>query len=110
MTFLKNYMPEWRQQIKQHKYNERTRRWEYRPLKDDEMAVVYATINDVLVAPIWQGQGIGSSIIRKLVQLCEHHDIRSIHLFADKDASRFYQHLGFAARPTGSPGMVYEKI
>lgn len=72
--------------------------------------VVYATINDVLVAPIWQGQGIGSSIIRKLVQLCEHHDIRSIHLFADKDASRFYQHLGFAARPTGSPGMVYEKI
>jgi GNAT superfamily N-acetyltransferase len=72
--------------------------------------VVYATINDVLVAPIWQGQGIGSSIIRKLVRLCEHHDIRSIHLFADRDAENFYHHLGFAARPAGSPGIVYEKI
>lgn len=72
--------------------------------------IVYATINDVLVAPIWQGQGIGSSIIRKLVQLCEHHDIRSLHLFADKGAAKFYNHLGFIARPVDSPGMVYEKI
>lgn len=72
--------------------------------------IVYATINDVLVAPIWQRQGIGSSIIRKLVQLCDHHDIRSIHLFADKDSEKFYNHLGFIARPVDSPGMVYEKI
>lgn len=72
--------------------------------------IVYATINDVLVAPIWQRQGIGSSIIRKLVQLCDHHDIRSIHLFADKGSANFYNHLGFIARPVDSPGMIYEKI
>lgn len=71
--------------------------------------IVYATINDVLVAPIWQGQGIGSSIIRKLLKLCERHDIRSIHLFADKDSERFYQHLGFTSRTPGAPGMVYVK-
>ena len=72
--------------------------------------IVYATIYDVLVAPIWQRQGIGSSIIRKLVQICDHHDIRSIHLFADKGSETFYNHLGFIARPVDSPGMVYEKI
>ncbi|MBT4077715.1 MAG: GNAT family N-acetyltransferase [Gammaproteobacteria bacterium] len=72
--------------------------------------VVYATIYDVIVSPNWQKQGIGSTIVRKLVSQCEFNDIRSIHLFAAKGAENFYKNLGFASRPFDSPGMVYEKI
>lgn len=72
--------------------------------------VVYATIHDVVVAPNWQQQGIGSSIIRKLVMTCQHHDIHSLHLFANKGSESFYQHLGFVSRRADSPGMMYEKI
>ena len=72
--------------------------------------VLYATIHDVVVAPNWQQQGIGSAIIRKLVMTCQHHDIHSIHLFASKGSESFYQHLGFITRPVDSPGMMYEKV
>ncbi len=72
--------------------------------------VAYATIYDVMVLPIWQGQGIGSQIIRILVNKCDRHDIRRIHLFAAKGSESFYNHLGFVARPYDSPGMVYEKV
>ena len=72
--------------------------------------VAYAMIHDVIVAPNYQQQGIGSKIIRQLVANCEHHDIRSIHLFAAKGAEHFYQHLGFVSRPVDSPGMIYEKV
>jgi mono/diheme cytochrome c family protein len=44
VTFLHNYMPEWRKQIEQHKYDERNRVIAYRPLGDDEMQVVTQTI------------------------------------------------------------------
>lgn len=44
LTFLQNYLPEWRNQIAQHNYDQRTRRWEYRPLADAEMAIVHQTI------------------------------------------------------------------
>jgi len=72
--------------------------------------VVYATINDVMVLPLWQNQGIGSAIIRELVSKCEESDIHSIHLFAAKGAENFYKHLGFVTSPFDSPGMLYEKI
>jgi N-acetylglutamate synthase-like GNAT family acetyltransferase len=70
----------------------------------------YATLYDVMVMPNWQGQGIGSQIIRILVNKCARHDIRKIHLFAAKGSEDFYQHLGFVASPYHSPGMVYEKV
>ena len=72
--------------------------------------VVYAMIHDVMVAPNYQQQGIGSKIVRQLVACCEHHDVRSIHLFAARGAEHFYQQLGFVSRPVDSPGMVYEKV
>ncbi len=72
--------------------------------------VSYATIYDVMVMPQWQGQGIGSNIIRILVNKCERHDIRRIHLFAAKGRENFYRHLGFIPRPVESPGMVFEKV
>jgi len=72
--------------------------------------VAYATLYDVMVAPFWQKQGIGSQIIRILVNKCERHDIRRIHLFAAKNAENYFKRLGFVARPVDSRGMVYEKV
>ncbi len=72
--------------------------------------VVYATLYDVMVLPKWQHQGIGSSIIRKLVRQCEAEGIRSIHLYAARGAESFYNKLGFYARPWDAPGLVYEKV
>ena len=72
--------------------------------------VAYATIYDVMVSPSWQNQGIGSKIIRKLVDKCERHDIRRIYLFAAKNAENYFKRLGFVARPSSSRGMSYEKI
>lgn len=40
VTFLRGYMEEWRKQIEQHKYHERNRVREYKPLPDDEMHIV----------------------------------------------------------------------
>lgn len=71
--------------------------------------VAYATIYDVMVTPMWQKQGIGSQIIRILVNKCERHDIRRIHLFAAKDAENYFRRLGFVARPVDSRGMIFEK-
>lgn len=72
--------------------------------------VAYATIYDVIVTPGWRSQGIGSEIVRRLVEQCEGLDIRSIHLFAARGSENFYRSLGFIARPSDSPGMVYEKV
>lgn len=44
VTFLRGYMEEWRKQIEQHKYDERNRRYEYKPLSDDEMHIIGTTI------------------------------------------------------------------
>jgi len=44
ITFLNNYMEEFRKQIVQHKYDERNREIAYKPLGEDEMRVVTQTI------------------------------------------------------------------
>ncbi|MEM6257186.1 MAG: DUF1588 domain-containing protein [Planctomycetota bacterium] len=46
ITFLNNYMVEWRSEIKKHRYDERTRRHEYRPLDEQEMRVIADTIRE----------------------------------------------------------------
>lgn len=44
IKFLQGYMPEWREQIKQHKYDERNRAYVYKPLAEAEMEVITKTI------------------------------------------------------------------
>ena len=44
VTFLRNYMEEWREQIEQHKYDERNRRHVYKPLAEPEMHIVGTTL------------------------------------------------------------------
>jgi mono/diheme cytochrome c family protein len=44
ITFLNNYMVEWRGQIKAHRYDERNKPHVYRPKSDEEMKVIHETI------------------------------------------------------------------
>ena len=67
--------------------------------------VLYALICDLIVNPACQGQGIGSTLLAKLIEHCRARGIRVIWLFAAKGKSSFYKKFGFSNRPTGAPGM-----
>jgi aralkylamine N-acetyltransferase len=71
--------------------------------------VIYAGIYDVIVSPNYQHQGIGSNIVKKIVEYCRLHHIRSIYLFSADGKKGFYEKLGFEARPETMPGMKYIK-
>ena len=45
VTFMMNYMEEWRQQIEQHKYHDRNKPHVYKPRDAAEMAIISETIN-----------------------------------------------------------------
>jgi GNAT superfamily N-acetyltransferase len=67
--------------------------------------VFHALIVDVIVAPEWQGHGIGSAIMERLIARCRAARLRDIQLFAARGKAAFYQRLGFADRPADAPGM-----
>ncbi len=71
--------------------------------------VNHALIVDVIVHPDYQGRGIGSEVMRQLVEKCEEHHIRDIQLFAAKGKSGFYERLGFEKRPADAPGMQLKR-
>ncbi len=67
--------------------------------------VLYALICDLIVKPSCQGQGIGSTLLNRLVARCRTQQIRVIWLFSAKGKSAFYKNFGFAERPSDAPGM-----
>ena len=67
--------------------------------------VLYALICDLIVNPTCQGQGIGSTLLAKLVEHCRARGIRVIWLFAAKGKSSFYKKFGFQKRSLDAPGM-----
>ena len=67
--------------------------------------VLYAMIHDLIVHPSYQGRGVGSEILRKLIQNCRNAGIREIQLFSAAGRSEFYERFGFVARASDSPGM-----
>jgi ribosomal protein S18 acetylase RimI-like enzyme len=67
--------------------------------------VLYALICDLIVNPASQGNGIGSTLLNKLIEHCRRRGIRVIWLFAAKDKSAFYRKFGFHERPANAPGM-----
>ncbi|KAJ6708481.1 LEUCINE-RICH REPEAT PROTEIN KINASE FAMILY PROTEIN [Salix viminalis] len=60
-----------------------------------------ATIWDVLVDPSYQGQGLGKTLVEKLIRALLQRDIGNITLFADSQVVEFYQNLGFEPDPEG---------
>ncbi|KAI5078507.1 hypothetical protein GOP47_0006178 [Adiantum capillus-veneris] len=68
--------------------------------------VFNATIWDVIVDPLYQGQGLGKALIEQMVRALLRRDIGNITLFADAKVVDFYKNLGFEADPFGIKGMT----
>ncbi|TDR23745.1 GNAT family N-acetyltransferase [Marinicella litoralis] len=71
--------------------------------------VLYAMIYDLIVHPDYRNRGLGTELLKNLLNACEAANIRSIQLFSAKGKVVFYEQRGFVARPADAPGMVYEK-
>lgn len=72
--------------------------------------IVHAMIYDLIVHPDFQGKGIGSQILNRLIELCNEEKIRDIQLFSAKGKRDFYEKRGFLPRPADAPGMDYKPI
>jgi ribosomal protein S18 acetylase RimI-like enzyme len=59
--------------------------------------VLFAYISSLEVLPAWQGHGIGSELVRRL--LARLQDLYAIDLLCDPDVQPFYARLGM--RPAG---------
>lgn len=70
----------------------------------------YAFLIDVIVERSYQGEGIGTAIVRALLAECESIGIDSVHLWPSKGLVPFYERLGFKALPAEQPHMKWEKI
>jgi GNAT superfamily N-acetyltransferase len=71
--------------------------------------VLHAMIFDMIILPVYQGQGIGTMILEKLVKKCKDHGIRDIQLFCAKGKRGFYEKNGFEIRAEDAPGMQLRK-
>lgn len=75
---------------------------------------LYYTIVDVIVNPAFQRQGIGTSVIRKLLDYVEKtmppSGRSSISLIAEKGKEDFYETLGFKKIPHEFCGSGMRKI
>jgi ribosomal protein S18 acetylase RimI-like enzyme len=71
--------------------------------------VLHARIFDMIILPGYQGQGIGTMILEKLVKKCKDHGIRDIQLFCAKGKRGFYEKNGFEIRAEDAPGMQLRK-
>ena len=72
--------------------------------------VLHAMIYEMIVHPDWQGKGIGTQILRNLLDWCEQRNIRDIQLFCARGKRSFYEKNGFIARPDDGPGMQYKRL
>ena len=58
--------------------------------------VSYASIPYLEVLPEWQGKGIGTELMRRMMAKLE--TLYAIDLICDEEVQGFYQRLGFSAR------------
>jgi GNAT superfamily N-acetyltransferase len=71
--------------------------------------VLHAMIYDMIILPEYQGKGIGTLIIKTLINRCTAQGIRDIQLFCAKGKQAFYEKNGFEARAKDAPGMQLSK-
>jgi len=67
--------------------------------------VLYAMIYDLIVRPSHQNNGIGTAILRMLVEKCKSCGVRDIQLFSVTGKAAYYKNCGFIERPIDAPGM-----
>jgi GNAT superfamily N-acetyltransferase len=71
--------------------------------------VLHAMIYDMIVLREYQNKGIGTMILKRLLQKCKEKNIRDIQLFCAKGKRAFYEKHSFEARPDDAPGMQLRK-
>ena len=67
--------------------------------------VLHALIVDLIITPAYKGRGVGSELLRRLIEQCRTHGIPDIQLFCATGQTGFYLKHGFKARPDNAPGM-----
>lgn len=72
--------------------------------------VLHAMIFDMVILPDYQGQGIGTMILARLVDRCSEQGVRDIQLFCAKGKRAFYEKNDFEARTGDAPGMQRKKV
>jgi ribosomal protein S18 acetylase RimI-like enzyme len=73
---------------------------------------IYFHIQDVIIHPSWQGQGIGKLIVEQLLKYIESKSVSSsnVGLMCSKGREAFYQKFGFTSRPSEKFGAGMIKI
>lgn len=67
--------------------------------------VFHGLIVDVIVSPDYQGRGVGTAMMLRLLGRCRSAGIRDVQLFCARGKAPFYGRFGFVARPEEAPGM-----
>lgn len=67
--------------------------------------VLHAMVFDMIVLPGYQGRGVGTMILSRLVHRCSEQGIRDIQLFCAQGKRAFYEKNGFEVRAEDAPGM-----
>ena len=68
----------------------------------------HALIVDLMVSPEYQKRGIGSAILKNLIDTCNRQRIRDIQLFCARGKKNFYERFGFTERLPDAPGMEFK--
>jgi GNAT superfamily N-acetyltransferase len=71
--------------------------------------VMHAMIFDMIVLPDYQGRGIGTMILNRMVERCLELGVGDIQLFCARGKMAFYEKNGFEPRPGDAPGMQFRK-
>lgn len=67
-----------------------------------------AYLQDIVVLPEWEGQGVGSAIVQSLLDICHEQGIVWIGTIAGPQTEYFYRRFGFAKMNAYTP-MRYER-
>ena len=75
---------------------------------------IYYMMVDIIVEPSYQGKGIGSNIVNKLIEYVHRETPvggrSSIQLIAEKGKESFYEKLGFKFIPHEFCGSAMRKV
>lgn len=67
----------------------------------------HATIWDLVIAPEFQGQGLGKLLMYHIIEELRSLNISTVALFADSNVISFYERLGFIPNPNNAKGMFW---
>ena len=71
--------------------------------------VYQALICDLIVSSKYQGKGIGTRILCRLLDQCKENDVLLVMLFSAKGKFSYYERFGFVQHSPDAPGMIWDK-